>query len=84
MNFNLYMLPVGYYYYIYSFVNDCQVNQGSYFGTFFLHTIRGQVSHLRGLKEAIKHLSKRVGQPQCYGKGHMACTILVMVSLFFL
>ena len=32
------------------------INQGSYFGTLFLHTIHGQVSHFRGLRRTYKTL----------------------------
>ena len=41
------------------------INQGSYFGTFFLHTIREQVSNLRELRKTYKtsKSSKRVGNP---------------------
>ena len=36
------------------------INQGSFFfGTFFLHTIRGQVSHLRGFKKTYKTFMKK-------------------------
>ena len=50
--------------YIYSFVSDCQVfffffYQGSYFGTVFLLTVRGQVSYHRGLRRAYKTFVKK-------------------------
>ena len=35
------------------------INQGSYFGTFFLHTIREQVSNLRGLRKTYKTFIKK-------------------------
>ena len=38
------------------------INQGSYFGTFFLYTIHGQVSHLRELRRTYKTFIKRVGE----------------------
>ena len=48
---------------LYSFVSDCKViiNHCSYFGTSFLHTIRGQVSHLRGIWPLSGSLGGRIG-----------------------
>ena len=46
--------------YVYSFVSDCLIiNQGSYFGTVFLHTVHEQVSYHRGLRRAYKTFIKR-------------------------
>ena len=35
------------------------INEGSYFGTVFLHTVRGQVSYLRELRRTYKTLMKK-------------------------
>ena len=35
------------------------INEGSYFGAFFLHTVHGEVSHLRGLRRTYKTFIKK-------------------------